>query len=71
MKLLGINAIKLSRCGFSEETINTLKKAYRIIFRSKMTIKKALEQVEVEVEQIPEVVNLVNFIKSSEHGITR
>jgi len=71
VKLLGINTVKLARCGFPEETINTLKKAYRIIFRSKMTIKKALEQVEAEVEQIPEVVNLVNFIKSSEHGITR
>lgn len=71
VKLLGIDTIKLGRCGFSEEAIRTLKKAYRILFRSKMTIKKALEQVESEVEQIPEVVNLVNFIKASKQGITR
>jgi UDP-N-acetylglucosamine acyltransferase len=71
VKLLGIDTIKLGRCGFPEETINTLKKAYRIIFRSKKTIKEALDHVKTEVEQIPEVVNLVHFIKTSERGITR
>ena len=71
VKLLGIDTIKLGRCGFSEETVSILKKAYRLIFRSKRTIKEALEHVRTEVKQIPEVVNLVSFIETSERGITR
>ena len=71
VKLLGIDTIKLGRYGFAEETISKLKKAYRILFRGKKTIKNALVEVKTEVEQIPEIVNLVSFIESSKIGITR
>jgi UDP-N-acetylglucosamine acyltransferase len=48
-----------------------LKKAYRIIFRIGLTLNEAIERVKAEVEQVPEVNNLIHFIKSSERGITR
>ena len=70
-KLYGLNKIGLKRHGFSEETLGILKKAYQMTFRQGFPLKEAIEKVLVEVEPIPEVVRLIDFIKSSERGITR
>ena len=70
-KLHGLNSVGLKRHGFSQETLSSLKKAYRIIFRIGITLNEAIERVKAEVEQAPEVVNLIDFIKSSRRGITR
>ena len=70
-KLHGLNSVGLKRYGFSQETLSLLKKAYRIIFRIGITLNEAIERVKAEVEQVPEVINLVDFIKSSRRGITR
>jgi UDP-N-acetylglucosamine acyltransferase len=70
-KLHGLNSVGLKRHGFSPETLYLLKKTYRIIFRIGLTVREAIERVKAEVEQIPEVVSIINFIESSERGITR
>lgn len=70
-KLHGLNNVGLKRHGFSQETLSSLKKAYRIIFRIGLTLNEAIERVKAEVEQVPEVNDLIRFIKSSERGITR
>jgi UDP-N-acetylglucosamine acyltransferase len=70
-KLHGLNSVGLKRHGFSQETLSLLKKAYRIIFRIGITLNEAIERIKAEVEQTPEVVNLIDFIKSSRRGITR
>ena len=70
-KLHGLNSVGLKRQGFSNETLSFLKKAYRIIFRTGLTLNEAIERVKAEVEQTPEVVKLIDFIKSSQRGITR
>lgn len=70
-KLYGVNNIGLKRHNFSPEAVSNLKKAYHIIFRSGLTIKKALDQVQTEIKNSPEVDHLISFIKSSEKGITR
>jgi len=70
-KLHGMNSIGLKRSGFSPSTLSALKKVYRIIFRIGLTLNESIERVSAEVEQIPEVVNFIDFIKSSERGITR
>lgn len=70
-KLYGLNKIGLKRHGFSEATLGIMKKVYQMTFRQGFPLKEAIEKVLVEVEQIPEVVRFVDFIKSSERGITR
>jgi UDP-N-acetylglucosamine acyltransferase len=70
-RLHGLNTVGLKRQGFSNHTLGKLKKAYRIIFRIGLTLNEAIERVAAEVEQVPEVVHLIEFIKSSERGITR
>jgi len=70
--LFGLNAVGLKRSHFSEETVRALKKAYRIIFRSALTLEKAMKSVEEdEISQIPEVQHLIDFIKNSKRGISR
>jgi len=70
-KLHGLNNVGLKRKGFSKETLFLLKKAYRIIFRFGLTLNEAIERAKAEVEQIPEVIDLIDFIQSSQRGITR
>ena len=71
-KLYGLNTVGLKRANFSEETLRALKKAYRIIFRSGLTLEKALKQVgEDEIAQMIEVQHLIEFIQRSKRGISR
>jgi len=69
--LHGLNKVGLKRHGLSANTLSQLKKAYRILFRIGLTVNEAVERVLAEVENIPEVLALTNFIKSTERGITR
>ena len=61
----------LERRGFSKETINILKKAYRILFRSGLLRKEAIEKVLSEFPDSPEVKKLVEFLQSSKRGVAR
>ena len=70
-RLYGLNLVGLKRHNFSSEALSNLKKAYRIIFRSGLTTGKALDQVEREIDNSPEVDHLVSFIRNSERGVTR
>ena len=69
--LHGLNKVGLARQGFSEESISSLKKTYRILFRIGLTINEAIERVKAEVNMLPEVKAILDFIQSSQRGITR
>jgi UDP-N-acetylglucosamine acyltransferase len=69
MKLYGLNTIGLQRNGFSPDTILELKRAYRLLFRSGLNIGQAIERVTADVEQLPEVVQLVQFVEASQRGV--
>jgi len=69
--LHGLNSVGLKRQDFDEKTIRNLKSAYRILFRLGLTLNEGIERAMAEVEQIPEVVNFLEFIKSSQRGVTR
>ncbi len=72
VKLFGLNNVGLKRANFSEETMKALKKAYRIIFRSGLTLEKAMKKVgEDEISHVPEVQHLLHFIQHSKRGIAR
>ncbi len=70
-KLYGLNAIGLKRRGFSDETINILKKAYKILFREKRTLADALKSIKADLPQIAEIKHLVEFIEKNKRGICR
>jgi UDP-N-acetylglucosamine acyltransferase len=70
-KTYGINSIGLLRKGISEESIEQLKKAYRILFRSKLNTTDALARLREESWTAPEVDVLVKFVESAERGFIR
>lgn len=69
--LYGLNSVGLERRGFSAEVRAALKKAYRILFQSKLTVREAVERAEQEIPDVPEVRHLLSFVRASERGITR
>ena len=69
--LHGLNQVGLKRRGVTKQTLKQLKKTYRLIFRIGLTQNEAIERVAAEVEALPEVEAFIDFIKSSERGITR
>lgn len=70
-RLHGLNKVGLKRNNFSPSTMLALKKAYRIVFRIGLTLNEAVERVRAEVDQVPEVIAFIDFVKSSSRGITR
>ncbi len=67
----GINIIGLRRKGFSNELIENIHNAYRIIYNSGKNVSDALAQIREEMEMTPEIEYIVSFIESSQRGIIR
>jgi UDP-N-acetylglucosamine acyltransferase len=65
----GLNLVGLQRHGFPQETIEILKRAYRLLFRSDLNVSQAVERIKSDLPGIPEVRYLVEFIEGSERGI--
>lgn len=69
--LHGLNLEGLRRRGLEKEKIAELRRAYRIIFQSKLKTRDALEKVRREVTPSPEIEKLIDFIARSARGICR
>ena len=67
----GINVIGLERKKVPAATIQALKQAYRILFRSKLTLQAAIERLASELAGCEEVRRLVGFIHASQRGVIR
>jgi UDP-N-acetylglucosamine acyltransferase len=70
-RLRGLNLEGLKRRGFTTTAIDALKRAYRIIFQSKLKTKDALEKVRREISPTAEIEILLAFIAQSQRGICR
>jgi UDP-N-acetylglucosamine acyltransferase len=70
-KIRGLNSVGLRRRGFSDEEIRNLKKAYKLIFRSGMPLKEAVEELKSTYSEDKNVMYLVDFIEKSDRGIAR
>ncbi len=67
----GINIIGLRRRGFTNEAIDNIHNAYRIIYQGGLNTSDALAKIEEELTLTPEVEYIVNFIRSSSRGIIK
>lgn len=70
-KTCGLNAEGLRRRGFSPETINNLRRAYKIIFRNGLTVAQAVEQLTEMIPECPEVETMITALQQSTRGIVR
>ncbi|HRZ87237.1 MAG TPA: acyl-ACP--UDP-N-acetylglucosamine O-acyltransferase [bacterium] len=67
----GLNTVGMERRNVGEAAQKALKQAFKIFFRAKLNTTQALERIEKEVAQLPEVTHFVEFIRKSERGICR
>ena len=65
------NKVGMERHGVSEEAQNAMRHAYKILFREGLTIPNALAKIEQELPQLPEILHLLNFVRTSERGISK
>jgi UDP-N-acetylglucosamine acyltransferase len=70
-QLYGLNLVGLKRKGFSDAVINDLKKIYKIIFRSGLTLETALQKAVEDFPDSKEVNYFVDFMRHSKRGVTR
>ena len=61
----------LRRRGFSAESIQALRRAYKTVYRQGLTIEEALTELAEPSEQFPEVAVFRDSILASKRGITR
>lgn len=71
IKTVGINSIGLRRRGFAKETIRTLEKAFKILFFSNLNTSQAVEKIKGELEILPEVQTILDFIERSNRGLVK
>ncbi|MGH7871936.1 MAG: acyl-ACP--UDP-N-acetylglucosamine O-acyltransferase [Candidatus Binatia bacterium] len=69
--LHGLNLEGLRRRRFDHATIAAIRKAYRIIFQSKLRTEEALKRIRQELPAVPEVEKFVAFIAQSQRGVCR
>ena len=67
----GINRVGLERMGFSADSLKLLKEAYRILYRSALNLHQAVERLQAELPDTPELLRLVDFLNSSSRGVIR
>jgi UDP-N-acetylglucosamine acyltransferase len=70
-KLHGLNLEGLKRRNFDRSVIAIIRKAYRIVFQSRLRTEDALKKVSVELPGIPEIERFVSFISQSQRGVCR
>jgi UDP-N-acetylglucosamine acyltransferase len=63
------NKIGLERSGFSEETVQNINRAIRILTQAKGTLEESVNRIQQECGNSEEVGYLLHFIKNSKRGI--
>lgn len=70
IKYAGINIIGLRRRGFSNELIQLIHQAYRLLY-SKGVLKEGIEEIRKNLNVTPEIQYIIDFVESSQRGIIR
>ncbi|MEW6009491.1 MAG: acyl-ACP--UDP-N-acetylglucosamine O-acyltransferase [Candidatus Omnitrophota bacterium] len=70
-KVYGLNLLGLKRNDFKTEEISRLKKAFKILFFSKLTFSNAINKLNSRETSSKSVSYLVDFIKNSKRGVCR
>ena len=67
--LYGLNSVGLQRAGFSPEVKLALKRAYRLVFNSDLTVSQGIARARVELPEVAEVETFLRFIEASQRGV--
>jgi len=67
--LYGLNSVGLQRAAFSPDVKLALKRAYRLLFNSDLTVSQGIARARLELPQVPEVEKFLSFIEASQRGV--
>lgn len=67
--LYGLNSVGLQRAGFAPEVKLALKKAYRLVFNSHLTVSQGIARARAEIPAVGEVETFLRFIEASQRGV--
>lgn len=70
-RIAALNKVGLKRRDFSSEEIATLGEAFKLLFFSELNTTQAVERIKAEVEQIPSVVEILDFVASCSRGLAK
>jgi UDP-N-acetylglucosamine acyltransferase len=70
-KCYGLNITGMKRRGYSSESIKSLHSAFHLLLSAKLNTTQALEKINEEITDSPEVSELVRFIQDSSRGVTK
>jgi UDP-N-acetylglucosamine acyltransferase len=68
--IIGLNSVALKRSGFSAESREKIKNAYKIIYHSGMNVSTAIKKLKEENDPDENVQKIIKFIEESDRGIT-
>ena len=71
VRLRGVNLEGLKRRGFDKGRVAAIRQTYRILFRSRLRLREAVQRVCREVPRTHEVEQMIRFVESSQRGICR
>jgi len=71
IRVFGANRVGLERRGFSNETIERLQTALRLLTRAGLNTSQAIERIRGEVPSCAEIEELLAFISDSERGVIK
>ena len=67
--LYGLNSVGLQRAGFAPEVKLALKRAYRLVFNSDLTVSQGIARARADLPESPEVETFLRFIEGSQRGV--
>ena len=70
IRYAGINIVGLRRRGFSNELIDLIHEAYRLLY-SKGVLSECIEEIKKNINITPEIQYIIDFVESSQRGIIR
>ena len=70
-RVVGLNSVGLARAGISQDVRSDLKKAFRILYRSGLSLADAIAEMEMKLDSSPEIENMLRFLRNADRGIMR
>ncbi|MBU8932758.1 MAG: acyl-ACP--UDP-N-acetylglucosamine O-acyltransferase [candidate division Zixibacteria bacterium] len=71
LKIAGLNIVGLKRRGFKLDTVKALREVFKLLFFSELNTTQAVDRIKEELEIIPEIQVILDFINDSKRGLVK
>jgi UDP-N-acetylglucosamine acyltransferase len=67
--VVGVNVVGMRRSGIPTANIDAVRRAFQLLYREGYSVPDALARIDAELGKVPEVAEMVAFIRASTRGI--